>query len=163
MTKPIAFIDVDGVLNRLIWPLEAVKRGLIETVGYPSGKNGEVFDLALDPADSDRLLSLTPEFELAWGTTWEDAANVEIGPKIGLPQLDLVAKAAYTDRSKWPGIVKAAVGRPFVWFEDDKYYLDRWNEYIVPSQPFLVINVDPQEGLTDRHIELAKEFYVNLA
>lgn len=161
-SRPIAFIDVDGVLNRLCSREQAVERGLIITQDAPSGFSLK-FDLYLDPADAGRLQSLEPDFELAWGTTWQDAANDKIGSVIGLPPLSLVARSAYNHPSKWAGVVEAAAGRPFVWFEDDPYYTTRYRERIPdPEQDFLVINVDRVTGLTDEHIEVAKEWAATL-
>lgn len=156
--KPIAFIDVDGVLNRLCSDTAAQKRGgLIDT--YGESRFGRRFKFYLDKSDADRLHSLEPDFELAWGTTWEDSANEQVGQQIGLRNLSLVARAELRDPSKWAGIVRAAEGRPFVWFEDDTYYSKRFNETMPnPPQDFLIIEVDPLTGLTDDHIVTAKEW-----
>lgn len=154
--KPIAFIDVDGVLNRLCSDSTARRNGYLRTHGYGMGHR---WKLHLDRADTRRLQSLEPDFELAWGTTWEDSANEQVGQQIGLRNLSLVARAELRDPSKWAGIVKAAEGRPFVWFEDDTYYGKRFNETLRnPPQDFLIIEVNPLIGLTDDHITIAKEW-----
>lgn len=149
--QPIAFIDVDGVLNRLCSGREAKRRGLVHRKAWCHNRE---FGLWMDPADRARLLSLTPMFQLAWGTTWEHDANHGPGALLHLPHLDLVATMNDGESSKAGGVERAADGRPFVWFDDDTAPEEVW-----AKQDHLVINIDPDEGLADRHIEQAIQWW----
>ena len=89
-------------------------------------------------------------FEPAWGTTWEREAHEAVAVPLGLPRFDVVAVTAPGEHSKAPGVVRAAEGRPFVWFDDDALACE-----IEVEQPHLVIEVEPTQGLTDEHIDRA--------
>lgn len=154
--KPIAFIDVDGVLNRLCSNSQSKKRRLLRTHGEVLGYR---YTLHLDKDDTRRLKSLEPTFELAWGTTWELSADEQIGRQIGLPPISLVARTAANEVGKGPGVVRAAAGRPFVWFEDQPIY----QSLLRAPQPHKLILVDPVQGLTDENIEEAKEWWYEVS
>src|SRR5690606_4003047 len=76
--RPVLFLDVDGPL-------------------LPLG--GDPDSGTRDTAPDSYLGRLTPELgqrltalscDLAWATTWEDDANLDIAPRIGLPHLPVV-------------------------------------------------------------------------
>ena len=68
---------------------------------------------------------------MAWGTAWEEDANLSIGPAIGLLRLPVAPTPggprgtelyeAFGPRflAKAEGFVPWTQGRPFVWFEDE--------------------------------------------
>ena len=150
--KPIAFIDVDGVLNRIVSNKEAKRRKLSRHHGWSAGLR---WPLWLDREDRGRIERLAEHFDLGWGSTWEDDAYPEVGKPLGLPEFDIIARTALEEDSKAPGVVRAANGRPFVWFDDDIDYTDI-SEYA--DQDHKVIIVDPITGLTDDHIDEAIEW-----
>jgi hypothetical protein len=74
--------------------------------------------------------------ELVWATTWEDEANAEIAPRIGLPRLPVVSWPESTlqheREDQWFGLcwktrtlVNWAGGRPFAWVDDEITDADR--------------------------------------
>ena len=153
--NPIAFIDIDGVLNRLVSNKVAKSRKLVRHHGRSAGFR---WPLWLDRDDKGRIETLSEHFEPAWGTTWQLDAYPQVGKPLGLQEFEIVA---YTDgqkdtfiHGKAPGVVRAADGRPFVWLEDDYGYEDVLKELDI-QQPYLFIRVEPQEGLTDEHIQTA--------
>lgn len=148
--RPLAFIDIDGVLNRCCSNSQARKRRLVRVHGWTGGSR---WPLWLDPADRGRIDRISEVFEPAWGTTWEDDAWLEVGSRLGFRQFDVIARTEMHERSKAPGVVRAASGRPFVWFDDDTLACE-----IDAEQPHLVIEVEPIQGLTDAHIEAALEW-----
>lgn len=157
--KPLAFIDVDGVLNRYeLSNSAAKKRGLLSVSIEPSSMF-QRFRMHLDFADADRLRSLEDIFDLAWGTTWEHDANLLIAPRIRF-RTDLpVATTKLSEVSKAPGVVRLAAGRPFVWFDDDETldeHLAMMVETSELTQPYHLIGIDPSIGLSDEHIEEAR-------
>lgn len=154
MHTPVAFVDVDGVLNRLCTSAEAKSRGLFRARAWAWGHQQALW---LDRADKARLMSLTSTFELGWGTTWEGWANLGPGALLGLPNLSVVAIVHNGERSKAPAVVRAAAGRPFVWFDDDTH-----TDEVCAPQPHLVINPDPTVGLTDEHITQAQDWWARV-
>lgn len=150
--KPIAFIDVDGVLNRLLTNSAAKRRNLVR---LDATVYGNTYVLWMDPADKQRLERLEEHFELAWGTTWEDEANRQIAPFLGLPEFPIVAKTSYSEHTKAYGVLRAAEGRPFVWLDDMA-----WMTYDLEHSDanWKLVLIDPEMGLTDANIDEAIEW-----
>jgi hypothetical protein len=74
--------------------------------------------------------------DLVWATTWEDQANAEIAPRIGLPRLPVVNWPEPSDEDEredqWFGLcwktrtlVAWANQRPFAWVDDEITDADR--------------------------------------
>src|SRR5688500_6559938 len=87
--RPLVFLDVDG-------PLIPLRARPIAT-GYRSGGHGTglhdeggnpLLD-RLDPRDGRRLLALA--CPLIWATSWMNEANEAVAPRLGLPELPVVA------------------------------------------------------------------------
>lgn len=163
MTKPLAFIDVDGVLNRMVSNDVAKHRGYITSTVTPTSWPMRL-KVHLDPADRGRLERLGEYFDLAWGTTWEHDACTLIAPRIGIGHDWPVAINNGMGATKAPGIVELADGRPFVWLDDD---ISPEDESICRRAPGLILLVhvaanrvtklEPDEptGLTGDHVEQA--------
>lgn len=164
--KPIAFLDVDGVLNRSMTRSVAKKRNqVIRTVDY----FGFRVRVVLDPNDKELLDALAEYFELAWGTTWEENAAYYISPVIRRGQKWRIAKNTTNAQSKAPGIKELANGTPFVWFDDDagrddEIFLKDTNHKIIHVDDVLVSdeNPDAETGLTWAHVNEAIEWAKNL-
>lgn len=88
----------------------------------------------LDPRMGPRLAALP--CELVWATTWEQEANAEIAPRLGLPPLPVVTWPQPSDdherENRWFGlhwktrtVVAWAAGRPFAWVDDEITDADR--------------------------------------
>lgn len=150
-TAPLAFLDIDGVLNRDINRSAASRAGYMVRHLSPLGFHR--VRVILDPQDTQRLHRLaTAGIELAWGTTWEHEANELISPLLGLPQDLLVAVNTGMSPSKAAGIIRAAAGRTFVWFDDEASVADA---VMIQHAGGTLITVDPHTGLTDTHIKTA--------
>ena len=118
---PLLFLDVDGPLL----PFGAASW---------DGDGMDAYLSTLDPAVGDRLAALP--CRLVWATAWEEDANAEIAPRIGLPQLPVVMWPASSDEraraDDWFGLhwktrtlVEWADGRPFAWVDDELTDADR--------------------------------------
>jgi hypothetical protein len=159
MTKPILFLDVDGVLNP-----EPVTSGR-RPEGYqthrmrPSGwVNPRVKPLKvwLNPAHGAALLSLP--CALVWATAWEHEANEWIAPHIGLPKLPVVTFGT-GDRPhpnmhwKTADLVRYTAGCPFAWL-DDEMNVTYDGAYIRANTTasFKLVRVPPLKGLLDEHL-----------
>lgn len=152
--KPLLLIDVDGVLNPFAMAPRKVERFGFEThhIADPSEPR-RIYRVLLNPADGERLNALADRFELTWCTTWMRHANTEIGPRIGLPSLPVLA----IDRSlfhpllfwKTPQVAELTAGREFVWLDDDIGRRDRdWLSATLP-QRHLAITTDPARGVLE--------------
>jgi len=121
---PLLFLDVDG-------PLLPFGDG---PQHEPLGSASTSHLARLDPQVGHRLAALP--CELVWATTWEEEANTEIAPRIGLPRLPVVTwpetSDEYERENQWFGIhwktrtvVAWADERPFAWVDDEITDADR--------------------------------------
>lgn len=146
--RPLLFLDVDG-------PLLPFGDG----PQRQSSGSGQTAHLArLDPQVGLRLAALP--CDLVWATTWEDQANAEIAPWIGLPRLPVVNWPEPSDaderEDQWFGLcwktrtlVAWANQRPFAWVYDEITDADRaWVSAHYPGRALLHHIPSPQ-GLTD--------------
>ena len=145
--RPILFLDVDGPL--LPFGGESLR------LGSPTSSPDSHL-ARLDPTLGPRLAALP--CELVWATAWEDDANAEIAPRIGLPQLPVVNWPASSDEREreddWLGLhwktrylVHWAAGRPFIWVDDEITDADRtWIAANHPGSALLHL-VESSRGL----------------
>jgi len=169
--QPLAFLDVDGVFNVFGAPkskTHLLRRRLDLGVGR--------FNVKLDPAHAALVKQLADAgFELTWGTTWEDCANVHLLGHLGLAEpLPVVAfeaemmleppkilpprKFSYQPYCiKAPSVLRFAGDRPFVWFDDDFIAEDHeWSESRNEAGlPTLLVEVDDSTGLQSSHVDQA--------
>jgi hypothetical protein len=158
--RPLILIDVDGVLNPS-FSAKTRKRlqyheGWIRPRGY---YHGDEYRLFLNPLHGKwlRELSRETDAELAWGTTWEECANSQVGRWLKLPPLPW---APAPKHRKPDGVVPWTGGRPFAWFDDDTSIEGKVKQRT--SQPHKVIWVDEHTGLTQEHIRYAREWLLSL-
>ncbi|MFF5109211.1 HAD domain-containing protein [Streptosporangium sp. NPDC000509] len=122
--RPLLFLDVDGPLLPFGEDPQRAPRATAPDSG-----------LARLTSETGRRLAALP-CELVWATTWEDAANAEIAPRVGLPRLPVVSWPESTGRhereDQWFGLcwktrtlVEWADGRPFAWVDDEITDADR--------------------------------------
>ncbi|GII59802.1 hypothetical protein Pth03_81910 [Planotetraspora thailandica] len=157
--RPLILVDVDGVLN-------PSRRSSLHYRRHLCAVGGQVYKVLLDRRHGARLSSLArdTEAELVWATTWEEHANVEIAPRIGLPRLPVITVTTDpTSRAgenfKTRGVADYVDGRPFVWFDDSLGAAD--HEYLRAHEgvgDFLLVDVDPRYGLTEDHLAQAREW-----
>ncbi len=146
---PLLFLDVDGPL-----------------LPFGADRHAEPWDTASDghlarlsPAVGLRLAAL--RCELVWATAWEDDANTEIAPRIGLPRLPVVNWPDSSDErervDEWYGLhwktrtlVERAAGRPFAWVDDEITGADR--DWVATHHQgrALLHRVEASRGLTDQ-------------
>lgn len=154
--KPYLFIDVDGVLNP---DVVSPQHSTFSILGYK---------VHLNPDHGQQLVNLAEYYELTWATTWQDLANIHIGPKIGLPELPFIT---WSDRSptqrdyrdhvmlKTKDIVKYSGDRPWAWIDDDIRFKDL--AYLtdhVPLDTYLCMRINSRWGLTTTDCEKLREF-----
>ena len=146
-SRPLLFLDVDG-------PLLPFGDGPHRT---PPGTTSTAHLARLDPQVGLWLAALP--CDLVWATTWEQEANTEIAPRIGLPPLPVVTwpePCAEDERQdQWFGLcwktralVAWANQRPFAWIDDEITDADRdWVTAHHPSRA-LLHHIPPSQGFT---------------
>ncbi|MEU9112444.1 HAD domain-containing protein [Streptomyces sp. NPDC048483] len=152
-TRPLLFLDIDGVLNPVLPSPGFTAHDLLDHTVL----------LSVDHADWLRELSAT--YDLVWATTWEHHANTHIAPLLGLPELPVVEFTGHPGRPddpqfegpesllarKWAPLLRHAAGQPFAWVDDvmpdSLVRRSRWR----PDR--LLIPVDPAHGLRRHHVD----------
>jgi hypothetical protein len=153
-------LDVDDVLNLDF--SAAVRKKLAYREGWvsrwcvlPEGR----FHLFVNPRHGEWLRDLVREtgVRLAWGTTWQDAANRHVAPLLGLPHLPVAPMR--------PGAAKALSmvpwtdGVPFAWIDNDETELRIASRLAGErGQEFLPVPVDKKTGLTEEHIGRVRDW-----
>jgi hypothetical protein len=149
---PLLFLDIDGTLL----PFGGNPRPGVRRVEAVPG-------LAQLRPDTGFRLAALPCI-LVWATAWQQDANAEIAPRIGLPNLPVVnwpdPTAAHESEDRWLGLcwktrtlVDWAAGRPFAWVDDEITTADQdWVSEHHPG-PALLHRVDAVQGLTDQDFD----------
>lgn len=152
--RPFLLLDVDGVLNP--WLMHRLP------AGYRHHQIG-IFDVILAEWHGPAILELcrTAGLDLVWATTWEDHANDEIAPRVGLPS-DLPwirfsdeDAGALVETWKLPAVQRAVGDRPCVWIDDD-LWSDAWTWAEQRSEagtPTLLVQPHPEQGLVAAHLD----------
>ncbi|MEU4733344.1 HAD domain-containing protein [Streptomyces sp. NPDC023588] len=148
-SRPLLYLDVDG-------PLIPFGAG-----PYPQGDDAHPLLARVDPALGPQLAALA--CELVWATTWGEEANECVAPRLGLPDLPVVAWPEPSEEDgrgpvhwKTPALVGHAAGRPFVWVDDEITRADRaWVAAHHPG-PALLHRVDAGRGLTDADVTVLR-------
>jgi hypothetical protein len=149
-TRPLLFLDVDGTL---------LPYG--PATYHQSAPEGNPLLGKLDPALGPRLLALG--CDLVWATTWEDVANEEIAPRVGLPSLPVVEFPDTDEPSasvhwKTAFLIGYAAGRRFAWLDDEISAADqRWIAAHHPASA-LARRVDPMLGVSNKDLHVIRNW-----
>jgi hypothetical protein len=172
---PVWLLDVDGVLNAVtgrpdpsVWP--DWQRGTARAAG-------RVWPIWFSPTVTATIAALHADglSDVRWLTTWEDAANGDLRELLGLPELEVVARAdevagthrptegpqvseapvAAAGEARWwklsaaQAVPDLAGGRGLIWTDDDLALEDSaraWAHRHVPRARLFA--PPPQVGIT---------------
>lgn len=155
MTRPLLFLDVDGVLN----PYAAVScpKGYVEYDMFP----GEEL-IRVNREHGQWIRELLGLADVCWATGWNDNANDLLAPLLGLGKLPVLPMPVPFDPAeKLARIAEHARQRPAAWIDDihgreaHSWARDR-------GVPTLLLTVDPSVGLTREHIDRVRNWIRSL-
>jgi hypothetical protein len=150
-TRPILFVDVDGVVSLFGFPFEDPAPGAFHHV------DGIVH--CLGAMAGARLRRLEQRYELVWATGWEEKANEYLPRLLGLgaaelPVLSFDGRAVWgTAHWKVEAVEEYAGDRPAAWIDDNlDDRCERWARE--RAAPTLLVPTDPAVGIDDDHVDL---------
>ena len=161
--QPLILFDIDGVLipdmtsaqRARLWYREGWRQRWADT---PQGR----YRVFVNPAHGRliRRLAADTGAQLAWASTWEDNANIWVGPLLGLPPLPFIPgirELVEADQSKLPAVLAWTAGRPFAWFDDKASLAGEMTG--IPRSLFIL--VEAATGLTDTHLAAARDWLIS--
>jgi len=159
--EPLLLVDVDGTLN----PSKTCYSSLSWAEYVLDGKT-----VSLCMEHGSWLDSLDDKFEAVWCTAWEEKANEFIGSTLMLPEWDYVRmlspgggprlNSEFMPTPKLIEVIDYVGDRPFVWV-DDRFNTDAhaWVDMRNLEIPSLLIEVDPEVGMTKADFQLIEDFH----
>jgi hypothetical protein len=139
--RPLLLLDVDGVL-------------------LPFGSPTAMAEHYNPARFAAKIKRLAEAYEIHWCTGWEDDANKQIAPLLGMEQLPVVPLYSNWDTFRSEGYVhwkhssilkymEKHEGRPYAFIDDDISEIPEFG-----SAPHLWVKTDPLVGITDEHVDL---------
>jgi hypothetical protein len=154
---PLLMVDIDGVIS------------LFGAAGGPAGAEAEGsfhsiegIPHFLSATAAAHLLALAGDFELVWASGWEERANEHLPHLLGLPQalpfLRFARAVGHTNAHwKLDAIETYARGRALAWIDDAfNPACHAWAR--ARRAPTLLVQTEPQRGLTAREAQLLQEW-----
>jgi hypothetical protein len=139
--EKVLLLDVDGVLN----PYPDCPHGFDEHELFPEDDE----PVRLASAHGEWLRQLAERFLLVWASSWGEEANRLLCPHFGLRELPVVPlpPAPFDPAAKVPAVDAFLGSRPAAWLDDIVTpEASLWAS--MRSQPTLLVEVEPSEGLT---------------
>jgi hypothetical protein len=147
--KPLLLVDIDGVISLFGGNLAAQTGSFHAIEGIPH---------FLSSAAASHLLDLTEHFEPVWCSGWEEKADEHLPQLLGLPAgipFLRFERSVGTGNAHWKldAIDAFARERPLAWIDDAlNEACHDWAR--ARRAPTLLVQTDPEQGLTAREREL---------
>jgi hypothetical protein len=152
-SRPYLLLDVDGVLSPTTG---AVPRGFrrVETPEYR---------VTVSDQHGVWLRELSDAYEIAWATSWGDAANRVYGQLLGLPPLAVIPLPRPTSQLSWkvPHVAAWVGARALAWV-DDELVDDAFAWAAERTEPTLLLRTDGAVGLREADVARLRESAVSL-
>lgn len=177
-TKPILLLDVDGVVNAF----RPTRPHLVRELGGREVKGVWIpYTIRFDNEVVDMLDALAAHFEIHWATMWNQAANTEIAPALGIDDLPVMTcnhnagwdaaadeglSAVDIHRlwyAKTPLIPQYVGDQPFAWLDDDHSLADERYLAAHTDQHFRLVRTDADTGLDWNDVEILVQWATDLA
>ena len=146
MSRPLLFLDVDGVLNPFGSGCPA---GYTEHDLFPGEE-----PVRVNLVHGTWITELAAAFDVVWATGWNDHANDLLVPLLGLRPLPVLAvpPGPFPAGAKVPLIASRVGGRPAAWIDDGHTAEARvWARY--RQAPTCLVTADPTVGLTRAQVD----------
>lgn len=162
--KPLLMVDIDGVLSLFGVSILADADPRLAEGSFHSIEGIPHF---LSATAAAHLLELRSLFELVWASGWEERANDHLPHLLGMPAgLPFLRFSRSVGRSnahwKLDAIEAHAAGRALAWVDDalnDECHAWAHGR----SAPTLLVQTEPERGLTDREARLLGDWALQLA
>jgi hypothetical protein len=149
-SRPLLFVDVDGVISLFGFPNAESAPGRFHFV--------DGIAHCIGPNSGGRLKRLIQRFDAVWATGWEDKANEYLPSLLGmrdlnLPVLGFDGRAVFGSAHwKVDAIDQYAGDRPAAWIDDNlDDRCERWADE--RDAPTLLLRTNPATGISDEHVE----------
>jgi hypothetical protein len=151
--RPLLILDVDGVLLPLTRDSSAPAPS-----GFRAARAWS-FDVLVPVHLPSALGEFAASFELVWCSDWEHAANREVAPLFGLPELPTLTRGRGRGGGWWKldAVREYAGERPLVWADDQmSSTARRWATERNAST--LLLRPHRERGLSARQMALIAGF-----
>ena len=160
--QPLLMVDIDGVIS-LFGASARERPGAFAVEGSFHAIDGIPHFLSATAAA--HLLSLAQVYELVWASGWEERANEHLPHLLGLPaalpflRFGERSERLRRTRAHWKlqAIEAYAHERPLAWI-DDMFDAGCHEWAAARPAPTLLVQTEPQRGLTQPEAELLAEW-----
>jgi hypothetical protein len=158
--RPLLLVDIDGVISLFGFDVEAQPEGSFHSIdGIPH---------FLSSRAAEHLLAISPIFELAWASGWEEKANEYLPHLLGLPTLPYLSfergvRGTRHSNAHWKlDSIDAYAGlRPLAWIDDS--FNEACHEWArARVAPTLLVQTAPASGLTRQEAEILESWVERL-
>lgn len=141
MSKPLLFLDVDGVLNVPGWRGEGYDAMKQDIGGFPCW---------VPAGTKERVQRLLEHYDPVWCTAWLGRAHSAWRDVLDLDPIPWPYVEYYG--LKLPALIRYAGEHRWAWIDDDAYWEMQELKWTPEMVTGLVFQIDGRDGLTDDNV-----------